>query len=526
MTDQALTSPTRRKSRRGLTGSILVAAGLVALAYVFRSDLGDLHAAVRGDHDGPLATVLRLGVLACLVYVVVVFALYIVLLLFAGLDSAIRNRQRGVEDFDALEASRFTIPVSILSAVYNEAPLVVRSTETLLRQQYPEYEVIVVDDGSTDGTFERLDEAFALERQEVFFRRLFETRPLAGIYRSRRHPNLIVVRKLNGGKADALNCGLNFARYRYVLGVDGDTLYRSDALLLGMRLVVRDPARVMAVTGMIAISNAPERVHDQEPGSRTVDASLFSVFQHLDYVRAFLANRLAWSRLRFMLCTVGAFHIWRRDILEEVGGFSREFTCEDIEMTFRIHEKLRREGREYEVLCIPETVATTEGPARVGALIKQRARWQRVIMETLVHYRRMLANPRYGSVGLVGVPFYVITEVAAPFLEVLAVLTLVLAIWAGVADPVLLALVLGTMAFTTATVTSSAVLLDDRTRRDYRLSSVVRSVLLAPLDLFLYRPILFWARVRGTWDFLRGRRDWDKFERNRRPVEAQPRPEL
>jgi len=487
----------------------------VALLIVFRGDVAQASDALRASADGRLATVLRWCTFACFLYFLAVFASYGILLLFASLDSAIRNRQRRTEDFEALEVSRFTIPVSILSAVYNEEEVAVASTRTLLQQEYPELEVILIDDGSTDATFAELDAAFDLERVEIFYRRILATEPILGVYRSRTDPRLTVVQKVNGGnKADAVNCALNFARYRYVLGVDGDTMYRSDALLLGMRLVMRDPARVIGVTGMIAMGLRPEELHAQPAGRRTLDWNAFSNFQHLDYLRTFLATRIAWSRLGFMLCSPGAFNIWRRDVLEEVGGFSREFTCEDLEMTFRVHEKFLREGLPYEILCVPETVATTEGPARLGALIRQRARWQRVILETLTHYKRMFGNPRYGPVGLVGVPLYVLTEAIAPLFEVLAIATLVVGAWLGVISWVLFGVVLGLMAFSTATLTSAAVLVDDRTARDYRIWSLLRMVLLSPLDLFLYRPVLMWARAYGTWGFLRGRRDWDKFERN------------
>ena len=143
-------------------------------------------------------------------------------------------------------------------------------------------------------------------------------------------------------------------------------------------------------------------------------------YQHMDYLRAFFNNRLAWSRLGFMLCAVGAFQIWRRDVLEEVGGYARNFTCEDIELTFRVHEKFRREGRDYEIHCLPDNVGTTEGPDTVRKLVSQRERWQRVINETVWHYRQMWFRPRYGSVGLLGAPFYLFTEVLAPVFEVLA----------------------------------------------------------------------------------------------------------
>ena len=513
MTDQALTAPVRRSR----AGSVVAAAALLlvvaAVAFAFAGRWEHIGNGWAHRHlDGLLPWI----VLACALYVAVVYASYVTLLVHSRLEHAVRVHERQTEDFPTLRDSRFTIPVSVIAAVYNERPIVVASVRSLLEQEYPELEVIAVDDGSTDGTFDELREAFALEPEALYPRIVFDTRAVGGTYRSRTDPRLLVVRKLNGGKADALNAGLNHARYRYVLGVDGDTIYRPDALLRGMRLAIRDPACVVGVTSHVAISFHPERSAGEPDGERRVDASLFSNFQHLDYLRSFLNNRLGWTRLGFMLCSVGAFHIWRRDVLEEVGGYSREFTCEDIELTFRIHERFRREGRPYEIVALPDTVATTEGPNTIRALVKQRARWQRVIAETVWHYRRMFLNPRYGAVGLLGLPFYVVTEVLAPLFEVLALVATLVGIWSGALSWLELALVLGVLSVGTAVLSSISVLLEDRTARAYRLRDVVKLQLIAPLDLFLYRPLHVWARVRGTIDFLRGRRDWDKFERNRR----------
>ena len=509
-----------RWPRRWLRWSLWAALAALAVKYILLSpSLLAANDRARAEVGGVVAQPLAWCVTACLVYLAVVYSLYIGLLVVAGVEGSRRSRQRASEDFETLEQSQFTIPVSIIAAVYNEQPVVVMSAQSLLRQSYPEYEVLIIDDGSTDGTFETLREAFDLVPRHVFFRKLFETRELAGVYRSRSDSRLIVVRKLNGGKADALNCGINFARYRYILGVDGDTVYRRNALLLGMRVAMRDPAHVVAVTSHVAISVQPEGQQNVATGGLSIDRSLLSNFQHLDYLRSFMNNRLAWSRLGFMLCTVGAFHIWRRDVIEEVGGFSPDFTCEDIEMTFRVHELSLREKRGWQILSLADTVATTEGPSTIRPLIKQRARWQRVIMETVWHYRSMFANPRYGAVGLIGVPFYFITEVIAPIFEMISLLIVVFAVWLGLLDPIQFVLVLGIMCVATGILSNMAILIDDQTGRSYRISSLMRLMLVAPLDLFLYRPLLVWARFRGTWDFARGRRDWDKFERNVRSVE-------
>ncbi len=188
-----------------------------------------------------MTDLLGIVVLVCLAYLLLTTFVYVALVVVGALESTVRRQESGSEDYATLASSRFTIPVSVIAAAYNEEPVIVSTVETLLAFDYPEHEVIVVNDGSADGTLEKLREAYQLEPYELFVRRVFESAEVRAIYRSAIHPNLIVVDKENGGKADAWNAGLNVARYRYVCGVDADTLFDRKALLKGMRLVVQDP---------------------------------------------------------------------------------------------------------------------------------------------------------------------------------------------------------------------------------------------------------------------------------------------
>jgi len=462
------------------------------------------------------AEVLSVMVLVCLGYLLLTNFIYVALIAVAAVENGIRRHETASQDYEVLAASRFTIPVSVIVAAYDEETSVVSAVESLLDLEYPEHEVIVVNDGSNDATMDRLREVFALEPYEVFVRRVFATEEVRAIYRSVDHPNLVVVDKVNGGKADALNSGLNVARFRYVCGVDADTVFERDALLKGMRRVVGDPARIVGVTSHLAIAQDPGQVMAIPAGKRPVDRRPFIAYQHLDYLRAFFNNRLAWSKMGFMLCSVGAFQIWRRDVLEEVGGYSRTFTCEDIELTFRVHERFLREGRDYEIHCLPDTVGTTEGPDTVRKLISQRERWQRVIAETVWHYRSMWFKPRYRRVGLVGAPSYLLTEVLAPAFELIAIISLPLAIALGVFSPTVFVVMCAAIAFANAALTACAILLDDLQSRIYRRGDLAWLLLLAPLDLVLYRPFIVWARLKGSWRFLRRDKTWHKFERNAR----------
>jgi biofilm PGA synthesis N-glycosyltransferase PgaC len=461
-----------------------------------------------------MTTALTVVVFVCFAYLIFTTAVYLTLTLVGAFESVMRRHESWSADYETLGASRFTIPVSIIVPAYNEERVIAATTRSMLELDYPEHEVIVVNDGSSDGTLAALIDAFELEPFEAFVRRIFPCSEVRAMYRCAAYPNLVVVDKVNGGKADALNAALNVARYRYICGVDADTWFDRKALLKGMRLAVQDPARVIGVTSHMTTARTPERAMSQPAGRRRIDLHPLMAYQHLDFLRAFFNNRTAWSRGNFMLCSPGAFQIWRRDVLEEVGGYSRTFTCEDIEVTFRVHEKYLREGRDYQILCLTDNVATTEGPDTVGKLVSQRERWQRVIDETVWHYRGMWFNPRYKSVGLIGTPFYLLTEVLAPLFELLGIVALVGAIALGLFQPLTFAAMVAAIAFVNAALTASAIFFEDMQSRSYRKRDLLVLLLYTPLDFVVYRPLILWARLKGSWGFLRGDKSWNKFERN------------
>ena len=454
--------------------------------------------------------------LACLVYLLAVVVVFVLLLAVAIRENRLRARETRLEDFTTLLGSPFTIPVSIIAPAYNEEVCVKAAVRSLLRLQYPEYEVIVVNDGSKDQTLARLRDEFDLEPTGTFYRKTLPSLEVKQIYRSRTDPRLFVVDKENGGKADALNCGINLARYRYICCVDGDTVYERDALLKGMRLVNHNPAVAVGVTSQISLHRHPEQATRLDDNRMRVDRHLLMMFQMFDYLRAFVASRLAWSRGNYMLCAVGAFALWRRDVLLELGGFSKDFTCEDIEFTFRVHEHFRAAGKPYRVYSLADPLAVTEGPETIRALVSQRARWQRVITESVWHYRRMLLNRKYGTVGMIGMPYYVLVEVLAPVFQVLALISVPIAAYVGMLHWDEFVRVLIFIAFGGALFTNLALLVQERTIRRFAARDLPYLLLLGPFELFLYRPVIFYAQFKGAIDFLRGDRGWHKFQRNRR----------
>ena len=461
-----------------------------------------------------LEAVLRAGVAACAQYLGLVYTSYLALMVVGYVENRRRRREFRLDDVGFLGASRFVPGVSIVVPAFNEGRALCDAVRSLLVLDYHEYEVIVVNDGSSDDTIERLIEDLGLVPVAASSRGVIPSATVNSYYRSPLDTKLLVIDKVNGGKADALNAGLDHARYRYVCGVDADMVFARDALTRTMQAFVSDPARIVGLTSFVEIAEDPSRALVDGDRWEIPEQRPLIAYQTLDYLRSFYNNRIAWSRLEFMLCAIGAFQVWRRDLLEELGGWSREYTCEDIELTFRVHRVLREQRRPYRVVCLPDRIGVTEGPNTVAKLVAQRERWQRVILETWWAYRGMCLNRRYGSVGMLGMPFYLLSEILAPVFELVAVATLLGGVAAGLVDWRLFAVVTLLITIVNSVFSAGALWMADQHQRIYRGRGVIGLLGLMPLELLLYRPIMGWARVKGTWRFLRGDKGWHKFERN------------
>jgi cellulose synthase/poly-beta-1,6-N-acetylglucosamine synthase-like glycosyltransferase len=333
---------------------------------------------------------------------------------------------------DLLERE-FYKPVSILVPARNEEAGIVPGVRSLLALHYPEFEVVVVNDGSADATLERLIDAFALVEVPHIYRRRLETRRTRRVFRSLRQPNLVVLDKETGGKADALNTALNVARYPLVCAVDADSLLDAEALLRASRLFVEDES-VVAVGGTVRpLNGAVAREGQvQEVG---LPRRWTERFQVLEYARAFFTGRSGWSRFGALLIISGSFGVFRRESVIDVGGYAPETVTEDMELVMRFHRHYRRARKPYRILFGPDPICWTEVPSDMGTLRRQRNRWHRGLWETLWRYRGMLFNPRYGKVGLLGLPYFWLFEALAPVVEVLGYVTLVAGLLLGTLNP-------------------------------------------------------------------------------------------
>ena len=329
-----------------------------------------------------------------------------------------------------LVAREFYKPVSILVPAYNEEETIISNLNSMLALRYPQFEVVVAVDGATDDTLRRLIDHFGLVAQPTVYARSIETAPVTGIYRSDAYPGLIVLEKENGGRGDAINAALNVARFPLVCVVDADSLLSPEALARASRLFVQDDA-VVAVGGSLRPLN----------GAVVVDGAVVDVraprtwverVQILEYTRAFFIARAAWSRIGSVMIISGAFGIFRRDASIEAGGWTRGLVADDMEMVVRLHRHFQDRHQRYRIVFTPDPVCWTEVPRRFRDLRAQRCMWERGIIEVLWLHRGMLFNPRYGRIGMVGIPYLWIFEVGATFVEALGYITIVVTLVLGV----------------------------------------------------------------------------------------------
>ena len=311
------------------------------------------------------------------------------------------------------EANPHVPPISILAPAYNEEATIFDSVQALLGLRYPEYEILVINDGSKDGTLSRLIDAFELFAVEPICQIQLKSAPIRAIYRSRRHPQLTVIDKENGGKADALNCGLNVARYPLFCAIDADTLILPDALLKVAQPFIEDPVRTIVAGGTIRIANGCT-IARGEISEHALPKNPWACFQVLEYLRAFLFGRIGWNALGGTLIISGAFGLFRRDLVIETGGYSVLTVGEDMELIVRLHRHMRQLRRPYRIHFVWASLCYTEVPESPQILSRQRDRWQRGLIDSLLWHFKLFLNPRYGVVGLLAFPFFVLFELLGP----------------------------------------------------------------------------------------------------------------
>jgi cellulose synthase/poly-beta-1,6-N-acetylglucosamine synthase-like glycosyltransferase len=402
--------------------------------------------------------------------------------------------------------------MSIIVPAHNEEATIGQSLRSLLLVNYPEYEVVVVNDGSTDATLHAVLTTFEAVSADVTHERLLPTETIRGLYRSLAHRELLVVDKVNGGKADAINAGINRARHPIVCVIDADSLLEAHSLTRAVLPFIEDPDTI-ATGGIVRVANGC-RIERGRITEVRLPASRLAMFQTVEYLRAFLAGRVVLSAVNALLIISGAFGLFTREALVAVGGFRTDTIGEDMELVTRLHRVYRERGRRFRIVFQPEPICWTEAPESLRTLARQRNRWQRGTLQVIGFHARMLFNPRYGVVGLLAMPFYLVFEALGPLVELTGYAVTALAVASGVLDWrfaelfFLAAVVYGTL------LSVAAVVLEELSFRRYpKVTDLLRLVLYGVLENFGYRQLTTWWRLVGTVDYFRGRQGWGTMTR-------------
>jgi cellulose synthase/poly-beta-1,6-N-acetylglucosamine synthase-like glycosyltransferase len=330
-------------------------------------------------------------------------------------------------DFEALKALRALVPpLTLIVPAYNEERVIVESVRSMLGLSYARLDVVVVNDGSSDATLQRLIRHFSLRKSEVRPTGELPTRPVRDFYVSITEPRLVVIDKENGGKADALNAGINFCQSPYFLAMDADSLLEPEALTYCLRPILEDPGRVVAVGGIVRGVNG-SIVDAGRVRRPQLQLNFWVIMQVIEYLRSFLAGRAGWSLINGLLIVPGAFGLFQKAACVKVGGYSTETVTEDLELIVRLHRYARERKLDWRILFAPDAVCWTEMPTTARVLGRQRKRWHEGLWQTVRIHKSMLFRPRYGVVGMCALPYQVLFEMLGPFVELSGLI--VMPIW-------------------------------------------------------------------------------------------------
>jgi cellulose synthase/poly-beta-1,6-N-acetylglucosamine synthase-like glycosyltransferase len=449
---------------------------------------------------------------AVLAYFVLINVCYTGLLVAAVFEMRrTRNEAVGINDHIVV-GSRLAPTISILAPAYNEEATITASVQSLLTLDYPNLEVVVIADGCKDQTIDVLKAEFSLVEVHRAYAPRVHTKGVVALYRSVRHANLVVVDKLNGGKADALNVGLNLASGELVCAIDADTLIERGALVRLARPMIIDP-EVVATGGTIRPVNAVPTKNGQVLDV-TVPRTMLAGVQVVEYLRAFLLGRLGLNRLGGNLIISGAFGLFRREPMLAAGGWLHDTVGEDMELVVRLRRLGYEQGGPSKVIFVPDPTAWTEVPESWGVLGRQRDRWHRGLTDTLWRHRRLIGNPHFGAMGLIVFPYFVLVELLAPVVEALGLVVLAGSLAVGLIDQTF-ALLFFALAIGIGLILSVATLLLDqaafmRFRRPRDLAWLVWWSVAENLG---YRQMTVYWRLRGLWKYMRGRSDWGAMTR-------------
>lgn len=411
--------------------------------------------------------------------------------------------------------SALDIPISLVVPAYNESASIITSVKAMLQLEYPQYELIVVNDGSSDDTLQKLIDEFDLQQFPEAYRARVSCAPVRGVYRSTRISNLRVVDKENGGsKADASNAGINMCRYPLVCVVDADSVLQSDSLRRVVRPFLEDPTTV-AVGGTVRIANGCT-VRQGFLEKVDLPRNFLALVQVVEYLRAFLFGRMGWSPMNALLIISGAFGLFHKETLVEAGGYNPKAVGEDMELILRLHRLMKAKRKPYRITFVPDPVCWTDAPENLRDLKSQRIRWQNGLGQSFALNKELMTNPRGGAVTWFAIPFYVIFELFGPIIEVTGLIFIIVSALFGWLSFPEAAIFLGLAIGLGVLLSTSAIMLEELSFHMYpRFKQLALLYFIAIVENFGFRQLTAIWRFQGLIRWLRGREHkWESLTRS------------
>lgn len=445
-------------------------------------------------------------------YVLVINFIYFIQLILAAFNLSDYVKKIRYSDYKKYITSDNMIPISILVPAYNEQETIVENIKSLISLNYPKFEVIVINDGSKDETLNRVIQEFDLKEVHQPVRYRINTNKIRGIYKNLDIPNLIVVDKENGGKADALNAGINISNYPIVTSIDADSILESDSLVRVVMPFIEDK-KTIAVGGIVRIANGSVIKR-----GRVVDIGLpksrVAMFQIVEYLRAFLTGRVGWDAVNSLLIVSGAFGAFKKDAVIEVGGYAKNTIGEDMELIVKMHDYFLRNKRKYRIKFVPDPVCWTQAPETLKDLRSQRRRWHIGLMDSLLKHKRMFFNPRYKQIGLIAVPYFWLFEMMGPVIEIIGYVMIPLAYIFGLLNLKYFLLFFAASILYGILLSLGAILLEEYTFNKYpTLKQLMKLSLYGVLENFGYRQLTTLYRIEGIVKFRKMKHSWGKIKR-------------
>lgn len=445
-----------------------------------------------------------------------IFTTYLVLTIFSAISLRKYLRKNSYVDYNSIVSSPLAPSISVIAPAFNESQTIEDNIRTLLSLYYNNFEVVVVNDGSSDNSMELMIKTYDLEKVNYFFDYSLPCKRIRGVYKSknRSFKKLTVIDKINGGKADSLNAGLNVCKNDLVVSIDADSIMEPDALLKMVKpFMEAKDKKVIGTGGVIRIANSCD-ISGGHINKVNLPKKFIPRAQVMEYTRAFLMGRMAWSELDGLLLISGALGMFDREVVIKAGGYHTDTVGEDMELVVRMRRYMTDKNLGYDVVYIPDPLCWTEVPTTLKVLARQRSRWTRGTMETLFTHRKLFLNPKYGKLGMLGYPYWLMFEYLAPIIEFFGILWFIfLAITGNLNWPFFL-LLFGFVYFFAVSLSVWSVLFEEMTYHKYeRKRDVFRLIGTAFLEPIFYHPLVMLMSIKGNLDKIFNRNNWGQMER-------------